>query len=198
MKTTRNIMGRKIHYKEYVSVLRIDRGFSGKCRYLAKYALKNDFDNVRLKEKVATVILKNPSKADEEYSDQTINSVLEYMHIFHYSIVYIVNLIPVYATNSIYADVDLWSNQEIIKKNKEHILDAIEQADKIFVGWGGNFLPTPQLLAEQIKYVKQCIVASKTKKMYCYEINKSNGQPRHPCRNGWKGKKPEEEFVEFV
>ena len=187
-----------MNYKKYVKVkdIIIEENSPGKCRYLAEYELDIPNADTNDKKRVATIILKNPSKADKQQSDQTVNKVLEYMYRFQYSRVYIVNLIPVYATNSSLADIELWHNPCVKKKNKKRISEAICKADKIFVGWGGNFAPDPQILIEQIEYVNEC-VSENNKKMYCYTVNKSNKQPRHPCRNGWKGQKPEEMFEEF-
>lgn len=188
-----------VKYKDYVGEKKIksDKKFPGKCRYVARYRLNIPQNDCSTQEKIATVILKNPSKADEKNSDQTINTVLEYMYAFQYSRVYIVNLIPVYATNSSLADRKLWHNSYIIKKNNKYIFSAICIADKVFVGWGGSLTPDPLLFREQIEYVSECLSKLDNKKMYCYLINKSNKQPRHPCRNGWRGRKPEEEFMEF-
>lgn len=185
-----------VYYKEYVTVKDIVTGDNGKCRYLAEYNLKiseNDTDNIN---KVAAVLLKNPSKADKEKSDQTINVVLKYMRKFMYSKIYVVNLIPIYATNSSSIDKDHWSNDCILNKNMYYIKKAIREADKLFVGWGGNFKLDAAVVKSQIARVAS-YASEVGKKMYCYEINKSNKQPRHPCRNGWNEDKAEESFKEF-
>lgn len=187
-------------YKEYVTVDNIVIADNGKCRYLAEYGLKiseNESCHVdKNKDKVAAVLLKNPSKADKEKSDQTINAVLDYMYQFKYSKVYIVNLIPVYATNSSVIDEGYWSDKRILCKNRGYIKKAIQNADKLFVGWGGNFKPNAEVMKEQIACVER-YVSKVGKKMYCYAINKTNKQPRHTCRNGWKKGKKEVDFEIF-
>ena len=82
-------------YKEYVQIRSVCKDDINDCRFLAEYKLDNGD-----KDKKALVIMKNPSKADDNISDQTINTVLDYMHIFNYSKVYVMNLIPIYGLDS--------------------------------------------------------------------------------------------------
>jgi len=157
------------------------------CRFLIAFNLDNGYEC-----KKALVIMKNPSKADCNISDQTINTVLEYMHEFRYSKVYIMNLIPKYGTNSKNIKDDLRDKSDILKKNDDLISETVKKVSKVFVAWGGRGGFDKDYYNSRIMSVKKCL---DNKKMYCYSINTTNLQPKHPGRNQWKKGKLEHEFL---
>lgn len=159
-------------------------------RYYIKAELKCSENDQR---KTAMIIMQNPSMADEKRSDRTVNRVLNYMHNFGYGYVIIANIIPFYGTKiQTIPNSDL-NNKKILNKNCEIIHEESKQADKIFVAWGWANAISPSYYKERIESVKKHIVSPQ--KVYCYLVNESNGQPRHPRR--WKRGKKEEEFVKF-
>lgn len=176
----------KYKYKNYVTIEEIIGNDS--YRYLLTARLDDG-----LPEKIALIIMKNPSKATKDISDQTVNRVLEIMHNFKYSKVYITNLIPVYSTypsaiaDNISANTEIYENNDIIIREK-----AIE-AYKIFVGWGGSNGIDYNFYIRRIQSIKNCIGNKKT---FCYRIIKC-GMPVHPSRNQWKTIKPEKEYEEY-
>lgn len=174
-------------YKSYVHVCEIEVDEYENCRFLIAYNL--DGGN---KSKKALVIMKNPSKANHDISDQTINNVLEYMHVFKYSKVYIMNLIPKYGTECKLIKDDLSNKQDILEKNDNLICEISKKVSKIFVAWGGHGGFDKQYFDSRIFAIKYYL---HSKTLYCYAINKTNGEPKHPSRNQWKKGKLEEDFV---
>lgn len=174
-------------YKEFVNICKIDKDDLNGCRFLAEYNLTNG-----KKDKIALIIMKNPSKADDDKSDQTINAVLDYMHVFKYSKVYVMNLIPIYGTDSYFITDDLSEKYDILKKNDKLIAEVSKKSSKIFAAWGGNSGFDKGYYESRIIAVKRCV---DNKPIFCYGLNKSNNQPKHPSRNQWTKGKCEEEFV---
>lgn len=174
-------------YKDYVHVCKMELDKNKDCRFLIVYNL--DGGN---KSEKALIIMKNPSKANFDISDQTINNVLEYMHEFRYSKVYIMNLIPIYGTNSKDVKDDLFQKTDILKKNDSLICEISRKVSKIFVAWGGKSSFNKEYYNSRIISVKKCL---KDKTLYCYSINKVDKQPTHPGYNRWKKGKLEDEFV---
>ena len=174
-------------YKDYVNDSRVELDKINNCRFLAEFSLDGGDKN-----KKALVIMKNPSKADCNVSDQTVNNVLEYMHGFEYSTVYIMNLIPKYATDSKLIKDDLSQKPDLLKKNDDLICEISGKVSKVFVAWGGHGGFDKEYYNSRIVSVKKCL---KDKTLYCYSINKVNKQPIHPSYNQWKKGKLEDEFV---
>ena len=173
-------------YKDYVHISRIEVDEMEDCRFLIVYDLDNGYKN-----KETLVIMKNPSKANQGISDQTVNNVLEYMHEFEYSKVYIMNLIPKYGTNSRLIKDDLSQKPDILKKNDDLICEISGKVSKVFVAWGGHGGFDKQYYDSRISAIKHCL---KSKILYCYAINKTNREPKHPSRNQWKRGKSEKDF----
>lgn len=80
-------------YKNHVTIT--DIKYDDEFRFFIEADLENGDKN-----KIALVIMQNPSKANRDESDQTIDRVLEIMYESGYGKCYIMNLIPYYATNS--------------------------------------------------------------------------------------------------
>lgn len=174
-------------YKDYVHFKKIESDKEENCRFLIAYDLDGG-----CKRKKALVVMENPSKADQNISDQTVNHVLEYMHEFRYSEVYIMNLIPKYGTDSGSMDDDLSGREDLLKKNDDLICAVSRKVSKVFAAWGGKSGFDKEYYNTRIQSVKSRL---KDKPLYCYAINKTNRQPKHPGRNQWKKGKPERDFV---
>lgn len=174
-------------YKDYARVCNVVADKKKNCRFLVEYELENGDEN-----KKALIIMKNPSKADDQISDQTINNVLEYMHEFQYSKVFVMNLIPEYATNP--NDISDNVSMDILNRNDKLIQDISNQVSKVFVAWGGSNGINEVFYNSRILSVKKCLT---DKKLYCYDINAVNKQPIHPSYSHWKKGKEEKDFVEY-
>ena len=171
-------------YKDYVDIK--DIICDDECRFLIEADLKNGSTN-----KIALVIMKNPSKANHQESDQTINRVLEVMYESGYGKCYVVNLIPYYGTNSRTIAQKADSDEGILRRNDNYIKSKIEVASRIFVAWGGNSGFDAIFYDERIKEIKNMLI---NKKVYCYKKNK-NGTPIHPSRNQWRKGIKDDDFI---
>lgn len=172
-------------YKDYV--LDIKKIGDERYRFLLEFDLQQDYSV-----KSALVLMQNPSKADEKISDQTINTVLDRLHRFGYTKVYIANLIPIYATDSrVISDMGL--KEDLYERNDQIVAQVIEKATKIFVAWGGRNGFDKDLYAKRIKAIQNLLA---NKEVYCYKVN-ADGTPVHPARNQWKAEIVEDDFIKY-
>ena len=139
------------------------------------------------------MIMKNPSRANERISDQTINTILEIFHRFGYAKVYVTNLIPVYSTDQ--TDISDKEDLSLYAENDRIISELAESVSRIFVGWGENNGIDYDFYSERITAIKKLL---KGKTAYCYTKNRS-GNPKHPSRRQWKYDKQESDYaiIEF-
>lgn len=89
--------------------------------------------------KCALVIMKNPSKANTQVSDKTINNVLSFCYK-KYKGVYLGNLYPTYGTNpnKLSKSISPSCYNEKMKKNREILLELIDKVDDVIIAWGSN------------------------------------------------------------
>jgi len=125
-------------YKKYVDFENIlieqEKGY----RYSLFIPYKNSVENT-VKNKTVLVIMRNPSKADLDYSDRTTNNVLAFCND-KYNGVYITNLYPYYETDS--KKVKKFINSTLydkkMKKNYAALKGLIKSVDDVIVAWGTN------------------------------------------------------------
>ncbi|GEM_PF-5221751 len=120
-----------IQYADYVlnKSVKIDETIN--ARYLLKVELNTTSD-----ESIA-VIMKNPSIANEDESDITINKVLEVAYRHNYKTVYIHNLFCYYSPKVKDIKDLIKVNDEIHnKKNDACIIKTLSKVEKVLVGWG--------------------------------------------------------------
>lgn len=144
-------------------------------RYLLEINLINN------KDKPILVIMKNPSLADQNISDRTINNVLKFCYSKQYSKVYIMNLYSYYST-----DPDVIAN--LIKNNQEEFAiginnDAILQkvsnrVNDVIVAWGGNTFAHTARYKNRIEQVTRII--ERKNLYYVEELNGHRWYPKHP------------------
>lgn len=173
-------------YKDYVSVTDV----VGNDKY--RFLLQAEF-NDRPSNRKAVVIMQNPSKADKTISDQTVNRVLEVMHDSCFGICVLVNLIPMYGTNSS-SIADSASEDDVYSLNDIYIKNQLETADSIFVAWGGCNGFDSDFYSKRVFEIKRILNG---RKAYCYKLNQ-NGTPIHPSRNQWKKGITEKDFNEYI
>lgn len=122
-------------YKDYINIPGIlIREECGKYRYYLGVPFKSNEKNTK-----ALVILKNPSKANQNQSDHTINNVLKFCEQ-HYGYVHIMNLFPYYSTDPDGVNDFIHSNEyaRCMDKNINVLKEKITIAGEIIIAWGGN------------------------------------------------------------
>lgn len=163
-------------YSDYVDKEKIS--FKGNIeeniRYLLRIPLKNSGN------KKVLVVMKNPSKANAEISDLTINRVLTFCNNEGYSEVSIMNLFAYYSTNS-GKIAKLIKNDEIKKAigndNDSIMKNILVEVNDVIIGWGSN---TFGCTREYKKRIKQVVEIIKDKKIYYLEKLGGKGwYPRH-------------------
>lgn len=150
------------------------------------------------KDKILCVMM-NPSKADTQQSDRTVNKVLNLLENTNAGIIEIVNLFPIYKTNSneLYTSLQEVINvigfdgfDRLIAENDKLIRRKIVHADLIIFAWGDTPENMPCILhmkqcmkilsvASTIESEKFCIFKTKRWEKYLTKL----GNPRHPNRN---------------
>lgn len=118
-------------YKKFVKNVEVEIDDSTNSRYL----LEVDLDNNN--EEAVAVIMKNPSKANKDKSDKTINNVLEVAYRERFGKVFILNLYSYYSpdVNQIKDLIDA-NKKEHLDKNDEWINKVMTRVDKVIIGWG--------------------------------------------------------------
>ncbi|MFZ2538267.1 MAG: DUF1643 domain-containing protein [Oscillospiraceae bacterium] len=175
-------------YKKYVKdVIFCGNKYKG-IRYLLDIEFEDGDEN-----KTALVIMQNPSKADEKDSDTTITAVLNRLHKFRYSRVYLSNLIPFYGTDSATIK-ELVINpclNNVYIKNDDIISTIVNKVTKIFVAWGDKNTFSEDLYNNRIACIHKLL---QDEKVYCSGLTNHNN-PLHPSRGGWPKDLEESSFV---
>lgn len=167
-------------------------------RTLLSINLKNDSN------KVATFIMMNPSLANHNISDKTVNKVIKFAFIKgkgKIGIVNMVNLFPFYETNSsnLQTIINRVKNNVtlnfdgIISNNNNIIFKNIKLSKWVILAWGN-----PSVNIDSLIHDKQCSsilnyissvrsTISYVIKTQYYNILTKDGYPRHPSRPSLKG-----------
>jgi hypothetical protein len=78
-------------------------------------------------------ILADPSTADGEVDDHTITKVCRFTESLGLSSLLVMNLYAMRATHP----SDLRDKSDLVADSDRHIMEAVNEADTCFVGWGG-------------------------------------------------------------
>ncbi|MBU3102238.1 MULTISPECIES: DUF1643 domain-containing protein [Clostridium] len=145
-------------------------------------------------------VMMNPSKANSEQSDITVNKILNLLNSVKYNvgIIEIVNLYPVYKTKSgeLFNTLQQLRKHGIevydkkIKENDQLIKSKIESTDVIIFAWGKSpkHMPRKTYKAQGEKILGY-VLKNKNKHLYIFKTNRwtnlltNLGNPRHPSRN---------------
>jgi len=142
-------------------------------RHLLRIPLRNEGNKV-------LVIMKNPSKANEQISDLTFDRVLTFCNGEGYSEVNIMNLYSYYSTKAGKISDLIKSGQEdtaIGSENDNIMKSLIQEVDDIIVAWGSNMFGLTKQYKSRIKQVVNVI---KSKNLYYIQENNGQGwYPRH-------------------
>lgn len=136
-----------VAYKEYVKKDEIAIDVTESEGNKFRFSMKIPFD--RGGNKVALVVMMNPSKADSDNSDPTVNNVLTriYNECPDVAAVVITNLYPLYETYS--SSLALHEQQSTINLQKIH--ETLAFVDFALLGWGKPQNTTAEKLKE-MKY----------------------------------------------
>lgn len=131
-------------------------------RYLLKCKIKDQG-------KLITVILMNPSFADEYGLDSTLCNVKEFLEKQkNYSEFEVLNIFPIRTPNSKNILKLMKKYEKIQKTNNEYIINSLKSADEVLVAWGRKYH----------SYAKWIFKYLNNKKVYAYSVNK-DGSPTH-------------------
>lgn len=144
-------------------------------RYLLTIPLKNTGN------KTVLVIMKNPSKANSEISDRTINNVLKFCSRKGYREVNIMNLFSYYSTDPLGITNLIYEGKyaKAVGEENNKILEiTLKNIDEVIVAWGGNSINRANHYNKRIKDVLNII---KNKNLFYVEnISKDGLYPKHP------------------
>lgn len=134
--------------------------------------------------KCVTIILHNPSLANCNFSDKTINSILALLfEANEYENVCIVNLTPIYGNESMLNNV-LSDVRFLNDENNKIIKGAIDDSDDIILAWGDSDCNGEvKIIIEQTKEI--IFEHLLNNKKPCFTFGKDltvHGNPIHPIR----------------
>ncbi|WP_408894395.1 DUF1643 domain-containing protein [Paenibacillus taichungensis] len=129
--------------------------------------------------KNVTVIMMNPSKANQNYSDQTINRIIDFFYneqTLDVKNIDVVNLFSFYNPKSITLHENIKLSEEelncIVQNNQKVIGSSIKNSDYVFLGWGNSpegFYETA--FYSQVLYVLTEVKRYKEKKTFVFKID---------------------------
>ncbi|MEH2290335.1 DUF1643 domain-containing protein [Nostoc sp.] len=130
-----------------------------------------------------TFVMLNPSKADENQYDPTLNKCIKFAHYWDYGSLEVVNLFAYIATNPnqlTQPQVD----DPVGLENNSYIQSATKRAHLIIVAWGAN----DYLQKKRDRETEVLSIISGQKTLYCLELTKKEYPlgltkkkfPRHP------------------
>jgi hypothetical protein len=158
-------------YKEKIT---LQGDSKNNLRYLLEIPLKNEGN------KTVLAMMKNPSLADQHYSDHTINRLLTFCHSKGYSKVYVMNLYAYYSTDPegiaklIESDLESFA---VGNDNNKILCEISKKVDDIIVAWGGNTFGCTTEYKNRILEVVKLI--EREDLHYVQSLSKCGWYPRH-------------------
>jgi hypothetical protein len=185
-------LGRQVDHFINIDIDSIKADFSSdkKHRYtLRMNYIKNLLDKGRSKS--LTVILKNPSSADERRSDSTIRKVETYVwqKFPDVKTLNIYNLFAYRATDAVELHHLMQENELITgvgKENDFYLKELLEQSDYLICAWGGPSAINKTLYQERINQVKEIISKEYDGPAYRVKGAKETAEPLHGLMWGYK------------
>tara|TARA_Y100000588_G_C14281508_1_gene937686 strand:+ start:11113 stop:11673 length:561 start_codon:yes stop_codon:yes gene_type:complete len=170
-------------YPEFVTKVELDSE-NGKRYWLALQIAKNKTSGI-------TVILKNPSRANEIISDKTVFNVCNYIHrnrkkypVFNeIGEIIILNLIPIYMTES--RGLKEFKKTIIDKKNVQTLNKYCKKNRNVIIAWGNH----PRGLYNEYEVLKsetkRILIKNKNNVHFVDRMTK-DGNPKHGQIWGYK------------
>lgn len=121
----------------------------------------------------ACVVMVNPSVADEDNPDKTVTTLARALHMLGFGEMIVVNLFPVVnSQRSVIRSHPDPQGENTDEDNDQHILEATEGSDAVFVAWGQD--PDTKY-SKEIEELLDLLPVTP----YVLAQNK-NGSPKHP------------------
>ena len=134
--------------------------------HLFRYSLKC---KIKKKGKSITVILMNPSYADEYGLDSTLCNTRDFLEKnTDFSEFEVLNIFPIRTPNSKHLLSLMTKNSEIQKENDKYIKEVLSKSNDVLIAWGGKYHHKATWIFEFLK----------GKNVYTYSVNKDY-TPRH-------------------
>lgn len=178
-------IGKQVQHHKSVNIDSIKANFSECMKY--RYTLTFDYcsNDANSRTKKLSIILKNPSSADEKKADQTINRVQQYVfeHFKDVKTVVILNLFAFRATDA--SDVEKNrrdNNLEFIigPFNDKNILDNVISSDYLIFAWGGRSSINRKFydlrISNLLELIKDCNLSNKG----IFRVNDKRGSDKYP------------------
>ena len=176
-------LGKQVKHFDMVDIENIKAHFS-KCNTY-RYLLVFNFKSEAKRDKILTVILKNPSSADEKAADNTIRRVQTFIYKNFEDVksVNILNLFAIRATdtkdvNNLYNEFDV--NYILGVGNNKYSIDAISKADYIITAWGGKSKIAKKIYDTRIDEVNALLLKHKKDNTNIYRVNSKKGSKQYP------------------
>ncbi|WP_075035065.1 DUF1643 domain-containing protein [Halobacillus dabanensis] len=120
--------------------------------------------------KVVTFVMLNPSHADTNICDRTINRCVNYSKSWGYGKMNVVNLFALRSKDPKYLKVH---PNPIGDENDRYILDAVNESDLLLLAWGGKH----SSIKNRNKEVQSILSPYEP---YCLKKTVKGNHPRHP------------------
>lgn len=145
----------------------------------ARYVLVADLNQNNTSS--CAIIMKNPSKANKEISDKTVNNVLEVAYNHGFSKVYILNLYSYYSPKvKDIKDLILANTSEHLNRNNKVIADTMIHVNEVIVAWG-TIQGSAELMKNYNNRIKTIYNFIKNKKILVLDEDFTHSRfPKHP------------------
>lgn len=178
-------------YKDHVKKSCIEIRGDAECRYLLRVPLSN-----KNNERKVLVIMKNPSRANKDNSDRSVNNVIEFCKS-DYKEVYIMNLFPCYSKDprKVKCFIKCTSYNDRMHENQDTLIGVLNKIDDVIIAWGGGGEIGNALEYKKVTEKTCDILKNANKKMYAVRVSgdlKKKKYPWHP--QVWAVKKGLEKF----
>ena len=185
-------IGRQIPHFEFVNPNSIEAVFSADKSH--RYLLSMEYNDTLLengREKVAAVILKNPSAADERMADATIRKVETFVYHRFSDVrqLHILNIFAYRATDP--GDLNSTFREEgplkVIGEENDRVIRTVAgESDYVLLAWGNNSGIDKDLYGERVFRVKQLLQACPAHKIFCISGKVKTKQPLHGLMWGYE------------
>lgn len=184
-------IGRQIPHYITVDQNSVEAVFSTDKKY--RYMLSMNFNDTLLdkgRDKRISIILKNPSAADERMADATIRKIETFVYARFMDVrqMYILNIFAFRATEP--GDLNeafknLGSMEVIGSENDRVIKNIIEESDYVILAWGNSSGIDKTLYEERIFRLKMILKQIPQQKIYCISGKIKTIQPLHGLMWGY-------------
>ena len=184
-------LGRQVDHFQNVDINSIKAVFSPDKKY--RYTLRMNYTSDLLdqhRDKTMTVILKNPSSADEKRSDSTIRKVETYVwqNFPDVKNLNIYNIFAFRATDAIELDLlmkDHGLSAGVGEDNDSSLEMLLERTDYLICAWGGPSGINKKYYQSRISRVKEIVAGEFSGPVYRVRGKKETSEPLHGLMWGY-------------